>query len=57
MFAAFLPVYKLQCTPFTNPLVHIMPASVALRPFKINKQENQIPPHSRQTPHTKRTDE
>jgi hypothetical protein len=39
MFATFLPVYKLQCTLFTNPLIHIMPASIALQSLKLTNSK------------------
>jgi len=37
MLAALLPVYKLQSTPLTNPLLHITTDFIFLQSFKLTE--------------------
>jgi hypothetical protein len=37
MLAALLPIYKLQSTPLTNPLLHITTDSIFLQSFKLTE--------------------
>jgi len=37
MLAALLPIYKLQSTPLTNPLLHITTDSMFLQSFKLTE--------------------